>query len=243
MFTATKAYGLWPQAELHSQWPGTGVMGDPVFDQLGASSIQMINDPVLQETAGQAACAALLDRINRPAILLGHSSGGSMPWLVADVRPSLVKMIVALEPTGPPFFKTTMKTVPGGSYGVSHAPMTYEPPVNNPAVDLVRNMIKSTTPLLLDCVIQAESPPPRKLVNLKGVPVLVVTAPASYHVRYDWSTVLYLRQAGVSVEHLKLEEKGILGNGHMMYMEKNSDDIAAEVEKWMEAINKTPSKS
>jgi pimeloyl-ACP methyl ester carboxylesterase len=43
-----------------------------------------------------------LDRIG-PAIILTHSQSGPFGWLIADARPNLVKAIVALEPSGPPF--------------------------------------------------------------------------------------------------------------------------------------------
>ena len=32
MYTATQLFDLWPQAHLHTQWPGPGLIGDPVFD-------------------------------------------------------------------------------------------------------------------------------------------------------------------------------------------------------------------
>src|SRR5579864_8856290 len=32
-FLAMERYKLWPQAALHTQWPGTAQRGDPVFDQ------------------------------------------------------------------------------------------------------------------------------------------------------------------------------------------------------------------
>ena len=32
-FTAPEKYNIWPQAKLHTQWPGSGVAGDPIFDQ------------------------------------------------------------------------------------------------------------------------------------------------------------------------------------------------------------------
>ena len=31
-FTATQYFDLWPQAQLHTQWPGSGLQGDPTFD-------------------------------------------------------------------------------------------------------------------------------------------------------------------------------------------------------------------
>lgn len=53
MFTACKDFGTWPQAKLHTQWPGPGTMGDPVFDQFYASGLPIVSDVVLQETASQ----------------------------------------------------------------------------------------------------------------------------------------------------------------------------------------------
>ncbi|KAL7623187.1 hypothetical protein AAE478_006868 [Parahypoxylon ruwenzoriense] len=234
MFTACKDSGTWPQAKLHTQWPGAGTMGDPIFDQFYASGLQILSNPVLQEQASQAACAALLDRIGKPAILVGHSAGGSIPWLAADIRPQLVRMIVALEPTGPPFSKVGIKSGPGAPYGITNAPITYCPAVADPHTDFAKITVGAPSPGLIDCILQAEEPPPRQLVNLTGVRVLLVTAPASYHAQYDWGTVRFLRQAGVHVDHLKLEEKGVHGNGHMMFMEKNSDDVAAEIVKWID---------
>ena len=35
-FTAVQLYNLWPQAHLHTQWPGSGLMGDLSFDQFYA---------------------------------------------------------------------------------------------------------------------------------------------------------------------------------------------------------------
>ncbi len=36
-FTAPEKFTLWPQARLHTQWPGTGMAGDVNFDQFYAS--------------------------------------------------------------------------------------------------------------------------------------------------------------------------------------------------------------
>lgn len=233
MFTACARHGTWPQAKLHTQWPGSGDRGDPVFDNFFASCVQMIKSQEKQELATQTALAALLDRIGKPVVLLSHSNSGGVPLLVADVRPKLVKMIVSLEPKGPPFSGGMFNPGAGIKYGLCQAPITYDPPVNDPLVDLVKTTKKAASPDLLDGTMQAESPPPRKLVNLTHVPVLIVTAQASYHAQYDWASVEYLRQAGVQAEHLKLWEGGISGNGHMMFMEKNSDDIAAKIEDWI----------
>ncbi len=42
------------------------------------------------------------------------------------------------------------------------------------------------------------------------------------------------KKAGASVTWIALPEIGIKGNSHMIYQDKNSDDIAALVQKWMQ---------
>ena len=74
---------------------------------------------------------------------------------------------------------------------------------------------------------------PRKLANLVGIPQLVVTTEASFHRLSDWATVHFLRQAGTTVKHHRLEEHGIRGNGHLCFLEKNSNDVANHVLKWL----------
>ena len=81
-FTATARYKLWPEAELHTQWPGSGVIGDPIFDAYYASTVQFIKSQTQQETTIQAAGVALLDRIGQPVILVTHSQAGAHGWLV-----------------------------------------------------------------------------------------------------------------------------------------------------------------
>jgi methyl coenzyme M reductase subunit C-like uncharacterized protein (methanogenesis marker protein 7) len=71
-------------------------------------------------------------------------------------------------------------------------------------------------------------------VNLAGIKVLVVTAEASWHVMYDWCSVEYLRQAGVETDHVSLADVGVKGNGHMLFLEVNSDASAEVVVNWIE---------
>ena len=52
---------------------------------------------------------------------------------------------------------------------------------------------------------------------------------------YDYCTVAYLQQGGVSVDYIHLPDRGIMGNGHFFCMEKNSLDIAALISPWIEA--------
>ena len=66
------------------------------------------------------------------------------------------------------------------------------------------------------------------------VPTLILQSEASYHAGYDQCSVRFLRQAGVSVDFIKLEDVGIRGNGHMMMLEKNNHEIAQVMIDWLE---------
>ncbi|RFU24347.1 hypothetical protein B7463_g11991, partial [Scytalidium lignicola] len=229
-FTAPAVFNLWPQASLHTQWPGTGLMGDPIFDTYYASNVQFQADTIVQETKMQNAGAALLDKIGA-AVLISHSQGGLMPWVIADVRPQLVKAIISIEPTGPPFIDEIFSVAPTRPYGLTDIPLTYHPAPDNLTVPLPTMTIPNNSSGLATCLIQAE--PARQLVNFKNIPVLLETSEASYHAVYDDCTYQFLLQASVPAQRLKLADIGIHGNGHLHFMEKNSDQIAAVLDSWI----------
>lgn len=162
-----------------------------------------------------------------------HSQSGPIGFLIADARPSLVRALVSLEPKGPPFveavFNAGSRTRP---YGLTTIALNYSPPIINVTTDLVTVKVPSASQELSDCLLQASSTP-RKLRNLAKVPMLLVTAEASYHAVYDHCTVRYLRQAGVHVEHLQLSQAGLHGNAHLFFLEKNNLAIAARLERWI----------
>jgi pimeloyl-ACP methyl ester carboxylesterase len=240
-FTAPQNSPSYPQAALHTQWPGpTGLLGDPVFDALYASQVPSQNNATLQATYNNASYVALLDKIG-PAIVIAHSQGGPFAWKLADVRPQLVKGIVALEPEGPPFENYAAAPFdpayirPAANrnrpFGLTLLPIAYDPPIGLDASLMVRENASAPNANLSSCIRQAE--PARRLVNLAEVPVLFVTAEASYHAVYDHCTVAYLRQAGVHVEYLELGEAGIHGNGHFMFLELNNLQVAERVSGWL----------
>ncbi|KAF4446285.1 fusarubin cluster-esterase [Fusarium austroafricanum] len=238
-FTDSKTHMLWPQAVNHTQWPGAGVRGDPVFDTFYSSNVEFVDNTTYQQTSVQAAGAALLDKIGKPVVLLGHSQGSFMPTLIADIRPKLTKSIVLLEAAGPPFKDEIFEF--GGKYprpwGLWDVPITYDPPVTDPKAELVQKVHPAKNNLSTECILQAEDPQPRKLVNLQDIPILIVTGAASYHMPYEHCTAAYYRQAGCSkTDHIELGTIGIHGNGHMLFMEKNSDEIQVVVEKWIRQV-------
>lgn len=238
-FVAPERYNLWPQAHLHTQWPGQGVPGDDVFDQFFASQLPSIEDYAHQQQLNRDALVALLDKIG-PAILLTHSQSGAFGWPVADARPNLVRAIVAVEPNGPPFYGIENTGAPAwfrdaptmiNKWGITAVPLTYAPSLATPADLAPVRQEKPDAPDLVRCWLQKT--PAHSLPNLAKVPTLIVTSEASYHAPYDHCTVKYLQQAGVRPKWIKLPDVGIRGNGHMMMLEKNNMEIAAVMARWL----------
>ncbi|KAF9488103.1 alpha/beta-hydrolase [Pleurotus eryngii] len=222
-FTATQRFNIWPQASLHTQWPGNGSVGDTTFDNFFASVMPSLVSEAESSERMRVAGSQLLDEIG-PVILLTHSQAGQYGWILGDARPSRVKAIVALEPIGPPFQNAIFTSDPARPFGVTEIPLTFSPPISL-ASDLRPVVVE--TEANFTCFEQAR--PARKLSNLAKVPVLVITSQSSYHAVYDECSVHFLQQAGVHVQHVPLESVGIMGNGHMMFLEKNNLQIADKV--------------
>jgi pimeloyl-ACP methyl ester carboxylesterase len=179
----------------------------------------------------QNAGAALLDRIG-PAIVFTHSQAGPFGWLLADARPKLVRGIVAVEPSGPPFHNATRSSELARAWGTTDIRITYDPPVKDPKELRYEQQKTPDAPDLVLCSLQAGTP--RTLPNLKGIPIVILTGEASYHAPYDHCTSKYLAQAGVPNQHIRLETVGLRGNGHGIPSELNSLDVAALVDKWLQ---------
>src|SRR5262249_28536172 len=91
---------LWPQAHLHTQWPGSGEPEDPgTLQMVGRFRPEVACEK--QQALSRAAMGALLDK-SGPAIVRVHSRAAPIGGATADARPDLVKAVVAVEPNGPP---------------------------------------------------------------------------------------------------------------------------------------------
>ena len=233
-FTASEQFTtwlhVWPQAKLHTQWPGTGRRGDPIFDQFYASQVQYISNNAITQQLNRDAGAALLDKIG-PAIVLTHSQSGAIGWAIADARPKLVKAVLAMEPSGPPFANAVFGEQPARLWGVTDIAMTYDPPVSDPKQLVVVRQAAPDGPNLERCRMQGE--PVRRMPTLAGIRILIVAAESSYHAVYDHCTSKYLAQAGVKNDFVRLENVGLRGNGHMLMLEKNNLEIAEFLHRWI----------
>ena len=229
---------LFPNAHLHTQWPGTGKPRDPFFDQFYASQVQLMVDPVKTQEYAQKALSALLDRIG-PAIVLTHSQSGTFGFLVADQRPDLVKGVITVEGGGTPRGFTAVgpprwfedAPPPDVTWGVASIPLTYSPAITEPRQ---LTFVQESMPApgkLVRCWVQASNA--RQLPNLQRMPHLLVVGEASAASSTNHCVSRYLAQAGVRNTWVNLGDVGIHGNGHMMMLEKNSLEIAAFLASWL----------
>lgn len=238
-YAAQEKFKMWPQAHLHNQWPGDASMESPVVQQLIASQLPAIKSFQKQMEVNRDALVALLDAIG-PSILMVHSQAGAFGWPVADRRPDLVKAILAIEPNGPPFTGVEFigapdwfrnAATPALTWGLTGVPLTYDPPAREASELKFAQQDKPDGDDLVRCFAQVS--PARQLPNLNKMPILVLTAEASYHAPYDHCTVKYLQQAGVAPTWIKLAEQGVRGNSHVMMIEKNNRESAAVIAKWL----------
>ena len=235
LWAAIERFNFWPAAHLHTQWVGPAVDGDPTFEQFLSSQSDALTNAVLQEQLTADGLVALLDKIG-PSIVIPHSQPGAPAWLVVDRRPNLVKALIQLEPGGPPVSRdepsAAFPVTATFAWGLTRTPITYSPAVSSPTQLSFIALPKD--PGISTCWVQAS--PARQLPNLQKVPIMLLSSPSGYNTAWDPCTVKYLRQAGVDANFtwLKLQDIGINGNGHFMFVEKNSDRIAGVVLDWIQ---------
>jgi pimeloyl-ACP methyl ester carboxylesterase len=224
----------WPQYSKQTQWPGEGPnkgkMGDPVFDYFAKTELQSAS--VAQDVTVDS-IEQLLDAIGQPVILVFHSGMAATGWRVADARANLVKGIIAAEPIGPPVQNAERgSSGPGLVWGLSFAPLHYEPAVKDPAELNPVQEDKADGPDVIPCWVQKE--PAHKLTNLANIPVLDVAGEGSYHRPWAHCVAKWLNQAGVKTTFVGLETVGLSGNGHQFMSEKNSAGIAKFFMSWLD---------
>ena len=223
--------------KLYTQWPSDspkkGTMGDPVFDFFIKGQMQFIAG---QDKLAVPAGIALLDQIGSPVILITHSQGGGIGFNVADARPKLVAGMVAIEPGGPQIGVVDTAKVAytgriGNAWGITNMPMHYEPPVNSP--DDLKTYLeeKSDRPDEVPCYMQKE--PVHKLVGMKDIRILSISAEGTYHRVFDACIPKWLNQAGVHDDFIRLEDVGIHGNMHEMFLDRNSDVVIKFIDDWL----------
>ncbi|TFB00538.1 putative secreted lipase [Trichoderma ghanense] len=122
-FTAPQS----PWANLHTQWPGSGKRGDPVFDAFYASQVGHIGSYAKAETLFRPAIKALLNKIG-PAFLVTHSQSGPLGWHAADAY------------CAPFNARPEMVGKSSHPFGITSTPLEYDPPLPEGADKLPSQM-------------------------------------------------------------------------------------------------------
>ena len=213
---------LFKVAAAGGRWPGSGDVGDPLVDAFMAQQRPMRGETAAyaQEVTRRRA-VELLERIGE-AIVITHSAGGPFGWLAADTAPKLVRALVSVEGIGP---------------GTLAIPLTYDPPVAS--VEELGLIALAEEPdidwgPLAGVPRRAQPEPARRLPNLARVPIAIVTTEDPRFAQLNRDAIAYLREAGCTVEDIRLRERGISGNGHMVPIEDNNGEVLALILDWVE---------
>lgn len=169
----------------------------------------------------------LLARIGS-SFLVTHAYGTFFPFLIADRCPDSVQGIFSMDADPSPF--RDINGNPAKPYGLSDIPLTYNPPVNDPATDLPQVKVGTDSASFQSCQLQRS--PAKQLKNLVKTPIMQVISEAGPHILTGHCQPTFLRQAGVPVSLIYLADVGIKGNGQLMHIEKNNLDIAGLADRW-----------
>ncbi len=235
VFSAPQQFNDYPQAKLHTQFPGTGLLGDAVFDQFRKSFLPLSSNLAAAELAMRASGCELLELIGAKSYLISHSLGSRAPILLTNDCPQYIAGNINLEAAMTPFvnYNTGLGNVPSTPWGFTTTHVDYDPPISN-ASELQTVSVGNETIGHRNCFLQVE--PARQLPKINSVPFLMLTSEASVHITYDHCTIEYLNQTGGNPEWIKLADIGIHGNGHFMHQELNNiAEIVPIVEKWIQA--------
>ena len=152
--------------------------------------------PRKEQEATRAAVVSLLDRIAKSVIIIGQGTGGTAASLIADARPSLVRAIILLQPSGPPFVDFLHRGSIGRSDKVTNVtmsgllPLGYDPDGGDIRLLPGRDI---------------EDLQGLQLVNLVSKPILIATYEQSSSACYDYMTRNFYTQAGCKeLQHLEL---------------------------------------
>jgi len=121
-------------------------------------------------------------------------------------------------------------------WGLTAIPVAYDPPAATPAELRIVPVTPPASSGRPPYRLQME--PARRLANLAGIPVLLVSG--EYDGRAQTPAVAeYLRQAGCPAEHLRLQERGLRGNGAMVMLETNRRQVFDVLRAWIEQTART----
>ncbi|HLZ67475.1 MAG TPA: alpha/beta fold hydrolase [Aliidongia sp.] len=224
-------------------WPGHG--RSPMRHDFATLSTVEIAESLL----------ALLEEIG-PAVLVVHSASGPMAWWLAERRPDRLRAIIGVAPGAPANLLAELPDDPEAIYALRDDQSLGCPvcvPEDRPvwAAPAFMAAYWANAPRFPRAALsryqRSVVPESARVLNerfniggrglrigdpaaLRQRPILIITGDNDpRHPRaVDAATADYL-----GAEFIWLPDRGITGNGHMLMIEDNSDDIAAVTIDWL----------
>ena len=230
-------------------WPGVGRSGT-------------VRPDVLDGEMVCAALGKLLEHLNRQVTLLVHSMSGPYGLRLIESHGAWIKALVAVAP-GPPGNIQQIPIVlreDDNEIVVQGEPLQWQIPKTGvwaPSETLIQDKILGKTRYFprhaLDAFRASLVPIPVRLIyerqnvrnsqirvnrngNFEGKRVLILTGShdTDHPREVDGRLVTWLSEAGADVTFQFLGDVGIEGNGHMLMLEENSDQLANRVLLWLD---------
>lgn len=126
-FTVPQITDWYPQSQNHTQWPGTGLKGDPIFDAFQDTFIPLTSNSTAQQLSMRASGCELLRLVGGSSFLVSHSIGSVHPILLSDECPQWIAGSINLDPDTVPFEDftgTAMAMSPERLWGFADTPLT-----------------------------------------------------------------------------------------------------------------------
>jgi len=233
-------------------WPGCGRSGDVPYEELTGARVCAALAAVVERAAEES---------GGKAVLMTHSMSGALGWRIVELAHASIAAVAAVAP-GPPgniqpeaeVISEDAESILVESFGMQRRLLRDRPYVGGE--EFVRHKLIGRSKRFAGELIgrygtTLAGVPPRLIVERQnvagtqlriddpsgfaGLPVCVVTGEfdTDHPREADGEVVEWLRQAGAKVDYLWLPDLGIAGNGHMVMMEDNADEVAAVILDWI----------
>ena len=230
-------------------WPGTGRSGYIPLDRL--------NGAIVVEGLG-----ALIRALRAPVVLLTHSMSGCYGWRLLELHGDVIDAVVGVAPGPPgniqktaPVYAETESEIETEASGrrvridktapvVASRDFVERKLVGESRYfprDRLAGYAASLRPIPPNIMLERQNVHGRQVRvsdpgKLAGKHILVITGTADLdHAReVDGAIVTWLKANGARADFCFLADRGIVGNGHMLMLEQNSDEIAGIILDWLE---------
>lgn len=230
-------------------WPGSGRSGKPEGDELTGEVVCK-------------GLAAAIEGVGAPVVVMTHSMSGVYGWRLIEMLGPRIAALVAIAPGPPGNIQPEPKVLRRNAEAIEiqALSLTWRLSLTQPFLSdeqfvhkkLVGNSARFPRDRVAAYAATLQPLGPRliferqnidgsqiKIGNTDGFrdkPILIVTGTDDIdHPRdVDGRIAEWLKSIGARVDYWFLQDRGIAGNGHMMMIEDNSDEIAALIADWIE---------